>query len=149
MRSLPLLVLFLAGILAMPAHAKTLTVFAAASTVQVVDAVRNEWNANQTPQFRVVYGSSGALARQLENGGPADIYFSANSTWVDYLVKNRIAINQTRQTLFRNRIVLVAPASDIILVTWNKFPCCHFNLNRTILSTTRDERKLYETPPRV
>ena len=111
MRSLPLLVLFLSGILAMPAHATTLTVFAAASTVQVVDAVRNEWNANQTPQFRVVYGSSGALARQLENGGPADIYFSANSTWVDYLVKNRIAINQTRQTLFRNRIVLVAPAS--------------------------------------
>ena len=111
MRSLLTSILCVTALLAMPARAKTLTVFAAASTVQVVDAVRNEWNANQTPQFRVVYGSSGALARQLENGGPADIYFSANSTWVDYLVKNRIAINQTRQTLFRNRIVLVAPAS--------------------------------------
>jgi len=83
MRSLPLLVLFLAGILTMPAYAKTLTVLAAASTVQVVDAVRNEWNANQTPQFRVVYGSSGAHARQLENGAPADRQFTANSTWAD------------------------------------------------------------------
>ena len=110
MRGLLTSVLCVTALLAAPAHARNLTVFAAASTVQVLDEIRNEWNANQTPQFRVVYGSSGALARQLENGGPADIYFSANSTWVDYLVKNRIAINQTRQTLFRNRIVLVAPS---------------------------------------
>lgn len=110
MRKLALLVLS-AVVLALPAQARTLTVFAAASTVQVLDEVRNDWNADRTPRIRVVYGSSGALARQIENGAPADIYFSANSTWVDYLVENKLAAAGTRQTLFRNRIVLVAPAA--------------------------------------
>lgn len=123
MRSLSYLVLFVAGILVLPAHApahaKNLTVFAAASTVQVLDEIRNTWNAENSPQVRIVYGSSGALARQIENGAPADIYFSANSTWVDYLVKQKIARNETRQTIFRNRIVLIAPASAQLPTPFN------------------------------
>jgi molybdate transport system substrate-binding protein len=119
MRSLFYLVLFLAGILALPTHAKNLTVFAAASTVQVLDEIRNTWNAENSPQLRIVYGSSGALARQIENGAPADIYFSANSTWVDYLVKQKIVRNETRQTIFRNRIVLIAPASAQLPTPFN------------------------------
>lgn len=111
MRSLFLLVLCIAAMPAMPAHAKTLTVFAAASTVQVFDQIRTAWNAENTPQLRVVYGSSGALARQIENGAPADVYFSASSAWVDYLVKQKRVREDTRKTIFRNRIVLVAPAS--------------------------------------
>lgn len=111
MRSLSLLVIFAAGILAAPAHAKNLNVFAAASTVQVIDEIRNTWNADKSPRLRIVYGSSGALARQIENGAPADIYLSANSTWVDYLIKKKLARRATRQTIFRNRIVLIAPAS--------------------------------------
>ena len=123
MRSLSYLVLCVAGILALPAHApahaKDLTVFAAASTVQVLDEIRNTWNAENSPQVRIVYGSSGALARQIENGAPADIYFSANSTWVDYLVKQKIVRNETRQTIFRNRIVLIAPASAQLPTPFN------------------------------
>lgn len=123
MRSLSYLVLFVAGILALPAHApahaKNLTVFAAASTVQVLDEIRNTWNAENSPQIRIVYGSSGALARQIENGAPADIYFSANSTWIDYLVKQKIARNETRKTIFRNRIVLIAPASAQLPTPFN------------------------------
>jgi molybdate transport system substrate-binding protein len=113
MRNLPFLVIC-AAFLALPAQAKSLTVFAAASTVQVLDEIRNDWNAAHTPQFRVIYGSSGALARQIENGAPADIYLSANSTWVDYLVEKQLSKADTRITLFRNRIVLVAPvAADL------------------------------------
>jgi molybdate transport system substrate-binding protein len=85
MRSLSYLALCVAGILALPAHAPVhatnLTVFAAASTVQVLDEIRNTWNAENNPQLRIVYGSSGALARQIENGAPADIYFSANTNF--------------------------------------------------------------------
>lgn len=113
MRTLALLLLSVA-VLALPAQAKTLTVFAAASTVQVLNEIRNDWNAEGTPRIRIIYGSSGALARQIENGAPANIYFSANSTWVDYLVEKRLAAAETRKTLFRNRIVLVAPAAAVL-----------------------------------
>ena len=53
MRTLALLLLSVA-VLALPAQARTLTVFAAASTVQVLDEVRNDWNADRTPRIRVV-----------------------------------------------------------------------------------------------
>lgn len=111
MRGLILLMLCVAGFPALTAHAKTLTVFAAASTVQVLDEVRNEWNAENEIPLRIVYGSSGALARQIDAGAPADIYFSANSAWVDHLAKHKRVRNHTRLTVFRNRIVLVAPAA--------------------------------------
>ncbi len=123
MRSLSYLLLCVAGILALraqaPVHAKNLTVFAAASTVKVLDEIRNTWNAENSPQLRIVYGSSGALARQIENGAPADIYFSANSTWVDYLIKHQFSRHETRQTIFRNRIVLIAPASAQLPTPFN------------------------------
>lgn len=111
MRGLILLMLCVAGFPALTAHAKTLTVFAAASTVQVLDEVRNEWNAENDTRLRIVYGSSGALARQIDAGAPADIYFSANSAWVDHLAKTKRVRNETRLTVFRNRIVLIAPAT--------------------------------------
>lgn len=119
MRSLSLLVLFVAGLLALPAHAKNLTIFAAASTVQVFDEVRDIWNAENSTKLRIVYGSSGALARQIENGAPADLYFSANSAWVDYLVKLKRARDDTRKTIFRNSIVLIAPASAQLPTPFN------------------------------
>lgn len=112
MRGLLTSVLCVTAFLAAPAHAKNLTVFAAASTVQVLDEIRNEWNAENKTRLRIVYGSSGALARQIDAGAPADIYFSANSDWVDHLAKQKRLRNDTRITVFRNRIVLVAPASD-------------------------------------
>ena len=109
MRSLYLPFLFIAGILAAPAHAKNLTVFAAASTIQILDEIRDRWNPKNTTQLRVIYGSSGALARQIENGAPADVYLSAHGNWIDYLVRQKVARKETRKTIIRNRLVLVAP----------------------------------------
>lgn len=110
MRGLLTFALCVTALLAAPAHAKNLTVFAAASTVQVLDEIRDAWNAANTPEIRIVYGSSGAMARQIENGAPVDIFFSAHSTWIDYLAKRNLVRNETRKTVFRNRIVIVAPA---------------------------------------
>ena len=106
------LVIFLVGLPALPAHAKTLRIFAAASTVQILDEIRGTWNAANRIKLSVVYGSSGALARQIENGAPADIYFSANSVWVDHLANINLVRNATRKTIFSNRLVLIAPASS-------------------------------------
>lgn len=110
MRRFILPVLFFAAFSAPVAYAKNITLFAAASTAQVMNELRVRWNADGNTELRIVYGSSGALARQIENGAPASLYFSANRAWVDYLVKLKLARSETRKTLFRNRMVLIAPA---------------------------------------
>lgn len=94
------------------AHARDIVLFAAASTAQVMNEIGKSRNAERKEQIRVVYGSSGALARQIENGAPADIFFSANGKWVDYLVSREHARKDTRRTIFRNRIVLITPAAN-------------------------------------
>ena len=108
------LVLFISGFPALPAHAKHLNVFAASSTVRVLDEIGDIWNAENAGKLRVVYGSSGALARQIEHGAPADVYFSANSLWVDRLAKTNRVRTDTRKTIFQNRLVLIASASSQI-----------------------------------
>ncbi len=112
MRGLLTSLLCVTALLTAPAYAGNLTVFAAASTVQVLDEIRDHWDPENKTQLRIVYGSSGALARQIDAGAPADVFFSANSKWVDYLTARKRTRPETRQVLFRNRIVVVAPAGD-------------------------------------
>lgn len=111
MRALLTSLVCVTALLTAPAYAGNLTVFAAASTVQVLDEIRDHWDPENKTRLRIVYGSSGALARQIDAGAPADIYFSANSHWVDHLAQQKRIRPDTRLTVFRNRIVLVAPAT--------------------------------------
>ena len=105
-----LIFLALAGILPGPASARDVVVFAAASTIQVMTEIATSLSSESTDKIRVVYGPSGALARQIEAGAPADIFFSANSKWVDYLTQRKLVRAETRRAVFANRIVLIAPA---------------------------------------
>lgn len=54
-------------------------------------------------------GGSSSLARQIEAGAPADLFFSASSTWMDYLVKQDLIEPETRVDLLGNQLVLIAP----------------------------------------
>ena len=60
----------------------------------------------------VAYGSSAALARQIENGAPADIFISADLDWMDYVEKKNLLAPGTRRNLLGNRLVLIAPAKQ-------------------------------------
>lgn len=93
-----------------PAMAKTpLTVFAAASLKEALDATLRAWRRAGGDPVRVAYGSSSILARQIDRAAPADIYISANRRWVAWLAaRDRLAAG-TRTTLLGNRLVLVAP----------------------------------------
>ena len=91
------------------AHAKPATVFAAASTRQVVEEIAAAWTASRDERLGMVFASSGALARQIEQGAPADVFISANGAWIDYLVSKNEADPAFRRALFRNRLALVAP----------------------------------------
>ena len=54
-------------------------------------------------------GPSGALAKQIEQGAPADIFVSANPEWMDYLLANNLVDDSSKTTLARNRLVFVGP----------------------------------------
>jgi molybdate transport system substrate-binding protein len=104
------LLVFLALPLAACAQAADLTVFAAASLKNALDAVTTEFQQQTGKQVAVSYAASSALARQIEQGAPADLFISADLDWMDYLEQRNLIRPKTRHSLLSNRIVLVASA---------------------------------------
>jgi molybdate transport system substrate-binding protein len=90
------------------AHAQPITIFAAASLKTALDEVAALHAAKPT----ISYGASSALAKQIENGAPADVFISADLDWMDYVEKKGLLAPSTRRNLLGNRLVLVAPATQ-------------------------------------
>jgi molybdate transport system substrate-binding protein len=99
------------GIIAVPAPASAadkVLVFAAASMKNALDNIDAEWTKQTGKEVTVSYAASGALAKQLENGAPADVFISADTDWMDYVAKKKLIKDDTRVNLLGNQIVLVA-----------------------------------------
>jgi molybdate transport system substrate-binding protein len=92
--------------------ADTITVFAAASLKNALDDIVKAHETRTGAKVVVSYAASSALARQIESGAPADIFFSADLDWMDYLEKRSLIQQTSRQNLLRNRIVLIAPSDS-------------------------------------
>ncbi len=90
--------------------APALLVFAAASTKDALEAVGRLWQAQGHASARFSFAASSTLARQLEQGAPADLFVSADMEWMDYARQNRLVREDTVRPLLGNRLVLVAPA---------------------------------------
>ena len=84
------------------------TVFAAASMKNALDAANAAWSAETSRQTTVSYAASSALAKQIESGAPADIFISADLDWMKYLADRNLVRADTQANLLGNRIVLVA-----------------------------------------
>ena len=65
-------------------------VFAAASMETALDAIAASWTAQSGRSPSIVYASSAALAKQIEQGAPADIFISADTNWMDYLDNKKL-----------------------------------------------------------
>jgi len=98
-------------LLAAAAHAAPVTVFAAASLKNALDEVGAEY-ARAGGQARFSYAASSAIARQIEQGAPADVYVSADSDWMNYLAQRRLIVASSRRDLLTNRLALIAPADS-------------------------------------
>ena len=108
-------ILLSAGSFAMPwAASDTLTVFAAASTTNAVTEVGAVFGARNAERFVPSFASSSTLAKQIENGAPADIFISANAKWMDYLEEKGLVEKGSRIDLLSNRIVLIVPADSAV-----------------------------------
>jgi molybdate transport system substrate-binding protein len=95
---------------AIPAFAQELRIFAAASLQGPLDRVAHDWAQDAV----ISYGGSGAIARQISLGAPADIVILANSAWADWLVENGHAPGPVRDVI-SNRLVLVGPARSPVM----------------------------------
>ena len=106
------IVLLIAG--ASAAFAQHLSVFAAASLKEALDeaAARYQKDKGRSERIAISYAASSALARQIENGAPADLFISADLDWMDYVEKRNLLRKDARANLLRNEIVLIAPASS-------------------------------------
>ncbi len=88
--------------------ARPLTVFAAASLKTALDDSLARWQQQGGAKAVAAYAASSALARQIENGAPADLFFSADLEWMDYLQQRSLIRSDSRVTLLSNRLVLIA-----------------------------------------
>lgn len=92
--------------------AERIIVFAAASLKNALDAVNDEWQRQTSKQATVSYAASSTLARQIDQGAPADIFISADLAWMDYLADRQLIDNNSRTSLLGNRLVLVSAKPD-------------------------------------
>ncbi len=109
----------LAGILVVSSQAnaqnrQSLTVFAAASLKTALDEVNAAWSRRSGTEVRTSYAASSALAKQIEQGAPADIFLSADLQWMDYIEKNNLVRAGTRQNLLGNSLVIVTAKNSKI-----------------------------------
>jgi molybdate transport system substrate-binding protein len=89
-----------------------LLVFAAASLTNVVGELSTAWSARSGVPVKNSFASSSVLARQIEAGGNADAFISADQEWMDYLQSRNLIDKPTRRNLVGNRLVLIAPAES-------------------------------------
>ncbi|WP_309643091.1 molybdate ABC transporter substrate-binding protein [Phenylobacterium sp.] len=94
-----------------PARGETVTVFAAASLKNALDEVGREY-AKTGGEARFSYAASSAIARQIEQGAPADIYVSADTNWMTYLTERKLIVAASRRDLLSNRLALIAPTGS-------------------------------------
>ena len=90
-----------------------LTISAAASLKESLEAIESLY-ARENPEITLIYnfGSSGSLQQQIEQGAPVDLFFSAAITQMNALEKKELLLEGTRQSFFKNEIVLIVPKEN-------------------------------------
>jgi molybdate transport system substrate-binding protein len=106
----------LCGSASSPASAQdhSLTVFAAASMKNALDNVDAAYTAKTGVKIVASYAASSALAKQIEQGAPADIFVAADTDWMDYAAAKKVINEPTRVNLLGNSIVLIAPKDSSV-----------------------------------
>jgi molybdate transport system substrate-binding protein len=95
------------------ARATELTISAAASLKDAIEAIEPIYTEeNSTVKITYNFGSSGSLQQQIEQGAPVDIFISAAAKQMDALQQKSLLLNETRQDLLTNQIVLITSTDN-------------------------------------
>jgi molybdate transport system substrate-binding protein len=108
MKTKILLIVFLLQLFPVAASAETVYLSAAASMTDALKEIITGFNAGH-PETKIQtnFGSSGSLAKQIDQGAPADIYISANPEWMNYLVEKRLITPESNRIFAYNKLVFV------------------------------------------
>lgn len=86
------------------------TVFAASSMTNALQTAKQAFQkTHPDTHIQLSFASSSKLARQIENGAPANIFISADQKWMNYLAEKQLIAEQSRVDIARNRLVLIVP----------------------------------------
>jgi molybdate transport system substrate-binding protein len=96
-------------LLPLAARAQVQTVFAAASLNEALTEIAAAWQRAGHPKPLLSFAASSTLARQIEQGAPANLFASADQQWMDYLDQRGLIVRETRRDLLANELVLVVP----------------------------------------
>src|SRR5579871_5797318 len=96
------------------AEDKGLTIFAAASMKNALDDVDAAYTAKTGVKVVASYAASSVLAKQIDQGAPADVFLSADTDWMDYATRQKTIKPETRTNLLGNSMVLIAPKDSSI-----------------------------------
>lgn len=110
------IVVLCAGLASAVAASADPTVLAAASLKNALDEVNLSWSAQKGRKVVVAYAASSALAKQIENGAPADLFISADLDWMEYLAQRKQVNAASRVNLLRNELVMIAPRGSRVSV---------------------------------
>lgn len=91
-----------------------IVVFAAASLTNALQDLGDAFTGRTSIPVKFSFAASSTLARQIESGAPADVFFSADVEWMDYLQTRHLIQPQSRHNVLGNRLVLVAPGDSVI-----------------------------------
>jgi len=91
-------------------------VFAAASLANVLTDLDQAFAARTGIHVTSSFAASSTLAKQVEAGAPADVYFSADLQWMDYLQQRGLLRPGSRRDVVGNSLVLIAPAASPLRV---------------------------------
>lgn len=92
------------------ATAAPVTLFAAASLQESLTEAGHLWSRSSGVPVRFSFGASSAIARQIAQGAPADLFLSADLEWMDWLAGKALIVPASRRNLLSNALVLIAPA---------------------------------------
>ena len=101
----------------LPAHsarAEDVLVFAASSVKEALEEACDAWSEQSGHRTVISFAGSSTLARQIQAGAPADLFLSANESWMDVLEADGLLREGTRFDLLTNSLVVIAsdPASE-------------------------------------
>jgi molybdate transport system substrate-binding protein len=112
LRACLLFVLMIAtGVLSAQTSTSDMLIFAAASMKTALDELAGPCRQATGLTIRASYAASSVLAKQIEQGAPADLFVSADLEWMDYVAERHLIKPETRVNLAGNDLVLIAPAS--------------------------------------
>jgi molybdate transport system substrate-binding protein len=92
-------------------------VSAAASLTDVLNEISKDYQSKSKNTVRFNYGPSSGLARQIDEGAPADIFFSADLPQMDNLDKKGRLEPGTRKNLLSNQLVIIVPADSKLVIS--------------------------------